>query len=105
MSTLKYAIGGLVLCAALLFSAPGTADAHHRTPPQPTQQVVLEVVHPKTCCKIDVPVCVPVCCQGVPCVQNRHTLLGAGKTVFTWPCGYEVTVRFTHHGGYRVSTH
>jgi hypothetical protein len=48
---------------------------------------------------------VPLCCQGPPCARYQHTLIGPGKTVFTWACGYEVTVRYTVCGNYRVSTH
>jgi hypothetical protein len=95
-----------LLCVALgtvLILAPGDATAlGHRAPPVPMQNVVLEVSHPKTCCKIDVPVCIPCCCQGPPCVRFEHTILGHGKTVFTWTCGYQVTVRYTHGGGIRV---
>jgi hypothetical protein len=86
--------------------SPGEAGAfgHRRDcgPPTPKQTVVLEVCHPKTCCKIEVPVCVPCCCQGPPCVHFERTLVGHGKTVFTWACGYEVTVRYTICGGVRV---
>ncbi len=93
------------LCAVLA-CAPGDAQAlgHRRDcgPPPPTQKVVLEVCHPKTCCKIDVPVCIPLCCQGPPCVRFEHTLIGPGRTVFTWACGYEVVVRYTICGGVRV---
>lgn len=90
---------------ALLLS-PGEASAfgcaRQCTPPAPRQTVILEVCHPKTCCKQEVAVCVPCTCQGPPCARFEHTLLGHGKTVFTWPCGYQVTVRYTCSGGVRV---
>jgi hypothetical protein len=94
----------ILLLGAVLTLAPAEAAAlgHHRYA-GPTQNVVLEVCHPKTGCKIDVPVCIPCCCQGPPCVRFEHTLLGHGRTVFTWQCGYEVAVRYTCCGGIRVS--
>jgi hypothetical protein len=99
---------GVALGVVLLMS-PAEARAfscwRHCEPPVPKQTVVLEVCHPKTCCKQEVPVCIPCCCQGAPCVRFEHTLLGHGKTVFTWACGYQVTVRYTICGGIRVVQH
>jgi hypothetical protein len=90
----------------VLFLSPGEANAfccaRHSAPPAPRQTVMLQVCHPKTCCTKDVPVCIPCCVQGAPCARFQHTLLGHGKTVFTWPCGYHVTVRYTCCGGIRV---
>jgi hypothetical protein len=100
-------MGAMVLLASLMV-LPGEAAAfgHHKiAAAAPTQQVVLEVCHPRTGCKLQVPVCVPLCCQGAPCVRFQHTLLGPGMTVFSWPCGYQVAVRYTHGGGYKVSAH
>ncbi len=103
MRAISTGLSILVLGAVLTLS-PGEAAAlgHHRDC-GPTQKVVLEVCHPKTCCKIEVPVCIPCCCQGAPCVRFEHTLLGHGRTVFTWSCGYEVAVRYTCCGGISVS--
>jgi hypothetical protein len=97
-----------LMLGAVLFLPAGEAGAlgHRRNcEAPPTYKVVLEVCHPKTCCKIDVPVCIPCCCQGAPCVRFEHTLLGPGKTVFTWSCGHQVTVRYTCCGGVRVAQH
>jgi hypothetical protein len=102
---MRAAIHALTLCVCLSSFAV-VADAHGRNQLSgPMQQIVLQVCHPQTYCKLDVPVCVPLCCQGVPCVRFQRTLLGHGKTIFTWDCGYEVVVRYTHGGGYRVLTH
>ena len=99
------ALLGVMLGAALLL-LPVEANAgwcsRHCAPPAPRQTVMLEVCHPKTCCAKQVPVCIPCCVQGVPCARFQHTLLGHGKTVFTWPCGYQVTVRYTCCGDIRV---
>ena len=91
-----------VVCAITLVQ-PLSVEAHgRRRDPGPQVPIVLEVCHPKTGCPLLVSVCVPACCQGPPCVRHQHTLIGAGKTTFTWACGHEVTVRYTHGGGYRV---
>jgi len=71
-------------------------------PPPPPVKIILEVCHPCTGCKYEVPVCIPACCIGEPCVHFEKTLIGYGKTVFEWKCGHTVIVRFPHSGGYRV---
>jgi hypothetical protein len=71
-------------------------------PPPPPQMFVLQVCHPCTGCKYEVPVCIPACCTGEPCVRFEKTLIGYGKTVFEWSCGHKVIVRYPHGGGYRV---
>jgi len=107
MSPLKKRLVASVLCVATLLSLPLSTEAHGRSaccPPPPMQQVMLDVCHPKTGCTVHVPVCIPACCQGAPCVRCQRCLIGPGKVVFTWCCGYEVTVRFTCCGDYKVST-
>lgn len=96
----------LALAATCLVFGSGPIQAHQRDcgpacPPPPPQHIVLQVCHPCTGCTIDVPVCVPACCTGAPTVCFRNTLIGNGKTVFEWCCGYQVVVRYTHCG-YRV---
>jgi hypothetical protein len=104
MNRVKKWTFALLLCVVSGIGLPGQSEAHcRRHEAGPMQQIVLEVCHPRTECKLQVPVCVPVCCQGVPCVRFQRTLLGPGKTVFSWACGYEVVVRYTHSGGYRVT--
>jgi len=44
----------------------------------------------------------PRCCADAPCVRFQRTLIGDGKTVFTWQCGHEVVVRYTTTAAYRV---
>jgi hypothetical protein len=104
MRAIPTCLFGLTLGLLLVLSPEASALGHRRdcAPPPPRHQIVLEVCHPKTCCKHEVPVCIPCCCQGPPCVRFEHTLLGHGKTVFTWSCGYQVTVRYTCCGGIRV---
>jgi hypothetical protein len=99
------AIFGIFLCAST-----GEADAFGlcrrdcapACPPPPPIKLVLEVCHPCTGCKYEVPVCVPACCTDVPCVHFERTLIGYGKTVFEWKSGHTVVVRYPHSGGYRV---
>ncbi|MFO0965208.1 MAG: hypothetical protein U0793_06440 [Gemmataceae bacterium] len=100
---------GSLLLAALVVSSAGDALALGRCrdctppcPPPPPQQIILSVCHPCTGCKYDVPVCIPACVAGAPCVHFERTLIGHGRTVFDWPCGYQVVIRYPHSGGYRV---
>jgi hypothetical protein len=103
-TTVKLVLASLMLGA--LVTAPSTSvqAGHHRDycPPPPPQNVVLVVCHPCTNCNLEIPVCVPACCQGAPSTCFRRTICGCGKTIFTWSCGYQVVVRYTRNGGYRV---
>ena len=103
-TTIKLLLASLVLGALLVLPATDVQAGHHRAccPPPPPQTVILVVCHPCTDCKYEIPVCVPACCQGAPSACFRNTLVGCGKTVFEWSCGYRVVVRYTHNGGYRV---
>jgi hypothetical protein len=101
---------GAAVCGICLVGLSGQADAFGlcrrdcppSCPPPPPLKLVLEVCHPCTGCKYEVPVCVPACCVGEPCVRFERTLIGYGKTVFEWQCGHRVVVRYPHAGGYRV---
>jgi hypothetical protein len=103
----------LAVCGIGLLVGTGEADALglcHRDcappcpppPPPPPIKLVLQVCHPCTGCKIEIPVCLPACCIGEPCVRFQDTIIGEGKTVFEWKCGHKVVVRYTHSGGYHV---
>ena len=66
-------------------------------------QTVLTVIDPKTCCPVDVPVCLPACCTGQPHCRGHRGLLGRGVAVCTWGCGYTVRIIVGHHG--KVAVH
>jgi hypothetical protein len=68
-----------------------------------TAQMVLAVKDPCCCCTVEVPICVPVCCQDAPCVDSRCGLFGRGIVEYSWNCGYRVQIVFTKHGGVRVT--
>ena len=68
----------------------------------PSYQTVLTVIDPKTCCPIDVPVCLPSCCTGQPVCSGRNGLLGRGITNYSWCCGYRVRIVVGHHGDVTV---
>ncbi len=68
----------------------------------PSFQTVISVVDPKTCCPIDVPVCLPACCQGYPQSDGRAGIFGRGITNFCWGCGYRVRVVVGHRGDVTV---
>ncbi|HET6880988.1 MAG TPA: hypothetical protein VFI31_12580 [Pirellulales bacterium] len=64
----------------------------------PPIETVLTATHPCTGCPVAIPVCVPACCTGAPCVTCRRGLFGVGVAEFDWACGYRVVVRFKHTG-------
>lgn len=59
----------------------------------PSYETVLCATNPKTCCPVNIPVCVPGCCTGAPSMTCRHHTVR-----YEWCCGYKVTVRFKHNG-------
>ena len=85
-----------------LISVDAQAGHRHCCPPPPPQKVVLVVSHPCTCCRYEIPVCIPACCEGPPSVCFEDTRIGYGRNVFEWSNGYRVVVRFPASGGYRV---
>ena len=68
----------------------------------PSIQTALQVKDPCSCCIVDVPVCLPACCTGEPCVDAKCGLLGNGKIFYTWNCGYEVKVVLNKRGDITV---
>jgi hypothetical protein len=64
----------------------------------PSVTTLLEVVDPCRCCAVEVPVCLPACCQNAPSVCSRRGLLGRRVVDYTWCCGYQVRVVFHRCG-------
>lgn len=65
----------------------------------PPQHVVLQVPNPCDCgCPIDVPVCLPPCCNLPPKVDMRKGLFGAGIAIYDWCCDYKVKIIVKHNG-------
>lgn len=71
--------------------------------PEPTYETVLHVTSPETCCTVDVPVCLPACCEGCPVEHSRCTLFGCGEVRYDWCCGVSVKVRFKKCGDVAVT--
>jgi len=71
--------------------------------PEPTYETVLTPTSPETCCTVNVPVCLPACCQGCPCEASRCTLFGCGQVRYDYACGCSVIVRFQKHGDILVT--
>lgn len=70
---------------------------------EPTYETVLCVTSPETCCSVDVPVCLPMCCQGCPCESSRCTLFGCGQVRYDYCGGCSVIVRFQACGDILVT--
>ena len=73
--------------------------------PEPTYETVLTPTSPETGCTVNVPVCLPACCQGCPCESSRCTVFGCGQVRYDYACGYSVVVRFQKHGDILVTYH
>lgn len=63
-----------------------------------TTSAVLQVKDPCCCCCYDVPVCLPACLKGAPCVSCRCGIFGRTIVEYSWDCGYRVEVTLTKHG-------
>ena len=59
----------------------------------PPIKTTLKVNDP-CCCKTcyDIPICLPACCKGEPCVKDRCGTLCKGVVVYKWCCGFKVKV-------------
>jgi hypothetical protein len=66
-------------------------------------QVVLKVKDPCCCCCLEVPVCLPACCQGEPCVRSHCGILGRGVVEYRWDCGVCVHIVIQKRGDVRVT--
>ena len=72
----------------------------------PAKETVLKVKDPCCCCRVvEVPICLPGCCEGCPCVHSRCGLLGRGVVTYTWCCGYKVRIIFRRCGDVVVHTY
>jgi hypothetical protein len=71
----------------------------------PEIKTVLHVKNPSCCCgcTVDVPVCLPGCCTGEPCVSGRCGVLGRGVVHYEYACGVRVTVTFKACGDILVT--
>jgi hypothetical protein len=63
----------------------------------PTHQVLLHVKDPVRCCTVEVPLCLPACCDA-SCMANRTGLMGRGVVCYDWDCGVRVKIVFRHKG-------
>jgi hypothetical protein len=71
---------------------------------EPGVPTVLLVKDPCTCCEVEVPVCLPACCQGEPTVCSGVGFLGRDIVDYEWCCGFSVRVVFKHSGDLLVTT-
>lgn len=69
-----------------------------------TTSATLRVKDCCRCCYVDVPVCIPCCCEGKPCVSTRCGLFGRTITEYSWDCGYRIEVTLTKRGDVIVTS-
>ena len=73
---------------------------------RPPVETVLRVQDPRCCSRVvEVPLCLPGCCEGAPCVTSRRGLLCRGVSTYTWCRGFKVRVVFRHGGEIVVHTY
>lgn len=79
---------------------------HHRGckcfDPCKTEQVILQVKDPCTCCLVEVPVCVPCCCDGGPVMCCYSGFMKRDVVEYTWGCGFYLKVVFDRRGDVTV---
>jgi hypothetical protein len=73
-------------------------------PCEPGKSIVLKVKDPCTCCEVDVPVCLPACCDGEPTVCAGKGFLCRDIVEYEWCCGFYVRVAFKKCGDLVVTT-
>ena len=69
-----------------------------------TVNLVVPVKNPSDCgCVVAVPMCIPACCTGEPCVKSHCGPLGRGVVVYEWCCGFKARVVFDRCGDVTVT--
>lgn len=59
-----------------------------------------------SCCgEIEIPVCLPCCCDGTPTVCTHNGILGRHSVTYKWCCGYRVKVVFDRCGNIVVHSY
>lgn len=66
------------------------------------KEVVVLVQDPCTCCCVEVPVCVPCCCNQICTTDCRCGLFGREITEYCWDCGFRMEIVATKHGDFVV---
>lgn len=64
----------------------------------PPTEVILQVTDPRCNCYVDVPVCLPSCCEGIPCITSRCGLFKRGIVEYEWCCGFKIKMVFKDCG-------
>ncbi len=70
-----------------------------------TIETILLVKNPYDCCYVEVPICMPVCCEGEPKTWCKSALLGREMVVYQWCCGFRAVVLFRPNGSVTVHYH
>ncbi|MEW4451881.1 hypothetical protein AB1L30_04260 [Bremerella sp. JC817] len=68
----------------------------------PPTEAILQVVDPRCNCFVDVPVCLPSCCTGVPCIDSRCGMFNRGIVEYEWCCGFKIKMVFKKCGNVDV---
>jgi hypothetical protein len=97
---------GAPVAAAPVCCPPCIDYRHHRGckcfDPCKTKEVILQVKDPCTCCIVEVPVCIPCCCEGAPEMCCYKGFLKRDVVEYSWCCGFYLKVVFNRHGDVTV---
>ena len=77
----------------------------HKFKCTPKGEMVLQVKVPCECCTLDIPVCLPCCCEGAPEVCCKKGILGREVVEYKWCCGFKVKIIFDRCGDVVVHYH
>jgi hypothetical protein len=110
LTSLRTARTGADCCAPQEACCPTPCIKYHHCGPklccgcEPPKEVVLKVKNPCTGCEVDVPICMPACCEGEPEVCYGKGLFCRDTVEYEWCCGFRVKVVFRHCGDLLVKT-
>jgi hypothetical protein len=71
---------------------------------KPPKEITLKVKNPCTGCEVDVPLCLPACCEGEPTVCCGKGIFCRDTVEYEWCCGFRAKVVFRHCGDLLVKT-
>jgi hypothetical protein len=70
--------------------------------PCDTKPIILQVPDYCCCCLVEVPVCIPCCCEGAPSICSHKGCFGRDVVEYSWCCGFHLKVVFDRCGNATV---
>lgn len=70
--------------------------------PCDTKPIILQVPDYCRCCLVEVPACIPCCCEGAPSICSHKGCFGRNVVEYSWCCGFHLKVVFDRCGNATV---